>query len=488
MVADRWTVGARVEVRGALHVHRAAGEHGSVQLAVWRYRGAMPLPRFLRRLQSARDTWIHLRHGNLMTVFDGGRITGETTCFWVQEERGGTSLASRLADHPRLAPDVALHIALQVALALRQVHGTGVPHGDLDPANVRLFGNNDRVRLGWPVLAPLLEIAGLDSGRGSTRSITEVAPEVLAGSEVTPESDRYALGALLFRMVCAEPPFLVRPGEELPGLDGSMPLPPMPEGVPKRVQTLLESLLQRDPDRRPADTESVVHELTQVETSARNRPVPSGAWAPTPGPPPSRDDPETPPTVQRTLTPAPKRSPLDAALVNVPTYRTPTPVPPVARSTGPDVRLWLLAGTVVLLTVLMFAVWGSLWLNAPDQVARAPAAASGADASDGAGGGRPPASSAPAAVGPSVLTLRTDPPGALVFDGATELGMTPLEIVLDGGPADPPREFVLKHPGYAAHTVRQPWSPQDVQHTVPMQRLARPSGQPVVLPPIHGER
>ena len=77
----------------------------------------------------------------------------------------------------------------------------------------------------------------------------------------------------------------------------------------------------------------------------------------------------------------------------------------------------------------------------------------------------------PAAPTPSVLTLRTDPPGAAVWEGDTNHGLTPMELLLTGGPADAPRELELRLRGYASHTVRQPWTDQPVQHTVPLQKL-----------------
>jgi hypothetical protein len=197
------------------------------------------------------------------------------------------------------------------------------------------------------------------------------------------------------------------------------------------------------------------------------------------------------PVVSRgTLTPMLRRGDDDPALANQPSSATPpTPRPePVPVSRRPDPRLYLLAGTVALLVVVLFAVWGALWARAPSTpavatVAPEPSAPAPAPAP------APPRPELAPVVEPAVLTLRTDPPGASVWEEGQRLGSTPLEVLLEGGPDDPPRVFELRRPGFATHTVRQPWSERDVQHTVPLQVLPpAPDAPPEGLPQLREER
>lgn len=62
----------------------------------------------------------------------------------------------------------------------------------------------------------------------------------------------------------------------------------------------------------------------------------------------------------------------------------------------------------------------------------------------------------PLRVGTFQLRLVSDPPGARVFEGSTDLGPTPLELpVLRGAVADAPRRFEFRLPGYATATAAQ---------------------------------
>ena len=67
---------------------------------------------------------------------------------------------------------------------------------------------------------------------------------------------------------------------------------------------------------------------------------------------------------------------------------------------------------------------------------------------------------------PAILTLRTDPPGASVWEGETPLGTTPLELPL----GDATRTLELRAEGYATYTIVQPPSSVSVQHNVALQR------------------
>lgn len=243
-----WQIGARYAVRGDLHLHHAGGETPA-QVAVWRYRGTQPLPRFLEALAADVDAWSRLRHGNLAPLLDVGRIQGELTCYWVHEASGQRVLTDVLENVDVLDPTRAMHIALQLAHALVEVHRGGLVHGDLDPGNVGLLGTNDRVRLSWGGLAPRIEAAGMDTGRGSTRSASEIAPEVPTG-HLTPAADIYGLAALLHRMLVGRPPF-DGSASEPPGLEARDRLTNLPSYVPPDLASLLAHSLRRNPASRP---------------------------------------------------------------------------------------------------------------------------------------------------------------------------------------------------------------------------------------------
>src|SRR5262245_30773243 len=142
LLAGRWTVGARYERRGDVHLHRGMGSPaersvpGPIAIAAWRYRGFEPLPRFLLQLGRDLESWVAVRHPAVLTTFDIGREVGETTCFWVIDAPGGVWLSEHLSVPGAVDAARAVTIALAVGDALAAVHAEGLVHGDVRTRSV----------------------------------------------------------------------------------------------------------------------------------------------------------------------------------------------------------------------------------------------------------------------------------------------------------------------------------------------------------------
>ncbi|MCB9689773.1 MAG: protein kinase [Alphaproteobacteria bacterium] len=488
-----WTLAEAVEVRGDVHVHRASGDIPA-RIAIWRYQGSEPLPRFLERLKQDGDRWRTLRHPNLMPTLETGRLPSQITCYWVQEEVVGTSLAERLAIHPLVAPEHALNIARQVGTALQVVHRAQLVHGDLDPSNVILVDAKDKPRLAWGGLASRLEAAGMDVGR---RSMSELAPEQLVGRTPTPSADTYALCALLFRMLSGQEPWTVRRSGPPPGVTADEPLPALPEWVSNDVRQILVEGLQRDPMRRPP-LQELVDRIEDQEMAARGQAAPLGTWSAQVTSPPEATI--TPPTVNRTVDPMTRDDgdTLDSALANTPPSAhvlRMAPAPQITQATLAPSMAPLPARTVVSPArvqqrpsslIVPAAVIGAALLIGFSLVAATVLWTGGR--TNGANGVATvrPAPVQPAEhegpeltpAGPAIFTLRTEPPNAEVWEAGTFVGLTPLEIMLDPKKSTDPRTFELKLAGYASQQVVQAFSKVDVQHTLTLAKAAPRPVQP----------
>ena len=130
-------------------------------------------------------------HPNVCRVYDVGEFRGHT--FLSMEYVDGEDLSSLLRRIGRFPEDRAVELARQICAGLAAAHERGVVHRDLKPANIMLDGSG-RIRIADFGLAGT---AG-ESLRAGTPAY--MAPEQLAGGEVTPRSDIYALGLVLYEM------------------------------------------------------------------------------------------------------------------------------------------------------------------------------------------------------------------------------------------------------------------------------------------------
>ena len=132
-------------------------------------------------------------HRNVCRVYDIGEDHGRV--FLTMELIDGEDLAGLLKRVGRFAEERATEIARQICAGLAAAHDCGVLHRDLKPANVMLDADG-RVRI------TDFGLAGLAGTFTDIRSGTPayMAPEQLAGQEVTERSDIFSLGLVLFEI------------------------------------------------------------------------------------------------------------------------------------------------------------------------------------------------------------------------------------------------------------------------------------------------
>jgi serine/threonine-protein kinase len=151
---------------------------------------ASVLSRFRNEVRTARQ----VSHPNVCRVYDIGEAEGLT--YLSMEYVDGEDLASLLRRIGKLPQDKGLEIGRQLCAGLGAAHDKGVVHRDLKPANIMLDGRG-HVRI------TDFGIAGMAEKIRDVRSGTPayMSPEQLAGKEVTPRSDIYALGLVLHELL-----------------------------------------------------------------------------------------------------------------------------------------------------------------------------------------------------------------------------------------------------------------------------------------------
>ncbi|MBI4863715.1 MAG: serine/threonine protein kinase [Candidatus Riflebacteria bacterium] len=245
-----------------------------------------------------------LDHPHIVAVLDAGAGTGIP---WVAYEYiPGSSLRQILESEP-VSVARALDVAIQVADALAAAHRAGVIHRDVKPDNVLGAG---------PDLFKLTDFGiarwtGADRVRTRTGTIlgtpAYMAPELISRGEVSARTVLYALGVMLYELICGVPPFVA--ASPLAVLDmhlNELPVPPSRRcpAVSPEVDGVVLEALAKDPARRFASAELMGEALSRLADLA-----PGGGGRPAAG----RAGPARPVEPTAVLSNAPGRSKTTAA-------------------------------------------------------------------------------------------------------------------------------------------------------------------------------
>jgi len=188
----------------------------------------------------------------------------------------GQPLDERIAAGP-LPPDEAIAIATVVADALAVAHDHGIIHRDIKPANI-LVDDDGAVYLVDFGIAALMDVPENDLTAAATMigTLRYAAPERLAGDAVTPRSDVWALGAVLFEMLTGSP--AVSNMDPAGALEASLAAPPSLDALPPSLASVVGRAMAPDPaDRYPDATalrEAMLAAVAPVDPDAATAVVP----------------------------------------------------------------------------------------------------------------------------------------------------------------------------------------------------------------------
>jgi serine/threonine protein kinase len=223
-------------------------------------------PSFRRRLRAEAQAAARLSHPHITNVYDYGEATtvdGEPVPYVVMELVDGESLAAVLARSRRLPWPAAVRIASEVSAALAAAHARGIVHRDVTPANVMLTPSGAKV-VDFGISA-LIGENDIDPDGSLLGTPAYLAPERLEGGQVSPATDVYAVGLLIYRTLIGQLPWDVGTTTALLRAHQYTEPEPLPhvEGLPPAVEALIARCLEKRPDDRPSSAE-VAHVLAGV--------------------------------------------------------------------------------------------------------------------------------------------------------------------------------------------------------------------------------
>lgn len=210
-----------------------------------------------------------LQHPNIMPIYDAGEEAGK---YYVVTEhiQGARTLAAYCRPDNLLRIDDVVEIIYKCAKALHYAHGRGVIHRDIKPSNVMLTIDND-VRIidfGIAICADA-EISRIEGIAGSP---SYMSPEQVQSEDLTPASDIYSLGAVLYELLTGFRPFRADNLSKLLHQIVYATPPPIHtyrDDIPEELEQVVAMTMQKDPGKRCASGNAMAADLTRVYQDLR---------------------------------------------------------------------------------------------------------------------------------------------------------------------------------------------------------------------------
>jgi serine/threonine-protein kinase len=214
----------------------------------------------VRFAREARAT-AKIKSEHVARVFDVGTLENGSP-YIVMEYLEGSDLNAWLAQNGPLPVKQAIELVLQACEAIAEAHSHGIIHRDLKPSNLFVARRNDG-SLSIKVLD--FGISKMTSDSDMTATSTQavmgspcyMSPEQMGSSkDVTPQSDIWSLGVILFELIAGRLPFC---GETLPAIClkiATEPPPPLRSVVPEApplLEATINKCMERDPSKRFQD-------------------------------------------------------------------------------------------------------------------------------------------------------------------------------------------------------------------------------------------
>lgn len=217
--------------------------------------------RFKREAQAAAN----LSHPNIVNVYDWG--AENSTYYLVMEHLVGQNLKQIIQKKGSLPPSLVVDIGRQVAAALQFAHKRSVVHRDIKPHNIIITDEGE------------VKVTDFGIARTLTSNLTQtgailgtayyISPEQAKGEEVSPLSDIYSLGVVLYEMATGKLPFQGETPVAV-ALKHIQEEPPLPQklnpAIPASLQAVILKALARDPLLRYQSAEELRQDLANALT------------------------------------------------------------------------------------------------------------------------------------------------------------------------------------------------------------------------------
>ncbi|MEJ2304643.1 MAG: protein kinase, partial [Anaerolineales bacterium] len=215
-------------------------------------------PEFIRRFETEAQIVARLEHPHVVPLYDYWREPD--SAYLVMRYLRGGSLASLLEQGP-LDLEAVLTLVDQLAAALGAAHREGIVHRDIKPGNILLDESGNFYLSDFGIAKDISVDPQASSTGGIKGSPLYMSPEQLLGQPVTPRSDIYSLGLVLYQALTGTPPY---PDDSVAALIDKQLHEPLPlvtalrPDIPEEIDQVLQVATSKQPDRRFQDAGELV--------------------------------------------------------------------------------------------------------------------------------------------------------------------------------------------------------------------------------------
>jgi len=221
---------------------------------------------FIERFHREAKSAARLSHPNIVSIYDVG-VAGNDH-YIVMEYVKSSTLKKKIQDEGPLDILTATRIAKDIASGLTHAHANNIVHCDIKPHNI-LMTDDGHAKITDFGIARAVTESTLTYGGSVIGSVHYFSPEQARGGVITPKSDVYSLGIVLYEMLTNRLPFTgdnpvaiaMKHVEE----EAISPSRYRPQ-IPPMLEAIICRAMSKSPEIRPSSFE-LVQELSKVETS-----------------------------------------------------------------------------------------------------------------------------------------------------------------------------------------------------------------------------
>jgi serine/threonine protein kinase len=206
---------------------------------------------FLRRFRREVKAAQKIEHPNVVPVLDDGVEGGLP--YLVQRLIPGGSLADRVEKNGPLSLEETVRLLAGAAAGIDALHGAGLVHRDIKGANILLEGATPYVSdFG---LAKDSQASNLTRPGQALGSLDYMSPEQIRGEDVSPATDIYALGCVMFEVLTGTPPYGGRPSMRVLFAHLQEPPPDLSaqrSDITPQAARAITRALEKEPEDRPS--------------------------------------------------------------------------------------------------------------------------------------------------------------------------------------------------------------------------------------------